>query len=131
MAGAFLFDTHALIFWSDRVGVSEEFVDFFDGQALKGNLFVSSISFWEAALLVKKGRLSISSVNKWKEELCNRSRIQLIHPSVREMVESVSLPDFHKDPFDRLLISQANRRGMRLVTKDRSIEKYDVPVFWI
>jgi len=47
------------------------------------------------------------------------------------MIDSVSLPDHHKDPFDRLLIAQANRRNMTLVTRDTDIAKYDVSLFWM
>ena len=41
-----------------------------------------------------------------------------------------ALPDFHKDPFDRLLIAQALTTGMTLVTRDKHILRYDVPIFW-
>ncbi|MBL7095272.1 hypothetical protein ISS22_15015 [candidate division KSB1 bacterium] len=47
----FLFDTHALIFWCNRQAVSDEFIKYFDKQDQLGNLLVSSISFWEIALL--------------------------------------------------------------------------------
>ena len=47
------------------------------------------------------------------------------------MIKSVQLPDYHKDPFDRLLIAQANNKKAALVTKDINIKKYSVPVHWI
>ena len=50
---------------------------------------------------------------------------------VSEMIESVQLPNFHKDPFDRLLIVQANNKKAILVTKDPNIRKYSVAVFWL
>jgi PIN domain nuclease of toxin-antitoxin system len=46
------------------------------------------------------------------------------------MIRSVALPDFHKDPFDRLLIAQALQHSMILVSKDALVAQYDVPTIW-
>ena len=127
----YLLDTHALIFWTNKVSVSEEFITFFDNQAKKGRLYVSSISFWEIALLVKKDKISMSNVTAWKNEIMNNTNIQMIEPSATEMIDSTLLPDYHKDPFDRLLIAQANQNNLLIVTKDSNIYKYKVETFWI
>ena len=128
---AYLFDTHALLFWNNREFVSEEFITFFDDQAQKGHVYVSSISFWEIALLVKKGKISMSDVHAWKNEILSNTDIRLVEPSASEMIYSTLLPDYHKDPFDRLLIAQANQNNLVLVTKDKDIQQYEVAVFWI
>jgi PIN domain nuclease of toxin-antitoxin system len=39
-----------------------------------------------------------------------------------------SLPDHHRDPFDRMLIAQAQLEGLTIVTRDRAIRRYAVPV---
>ena len=131
MKSRYLFDTHALVFWYSEEGVSEEFVRFFDEQAECGNVFVSSISFWELALLSKKGKIEIDDIESWKSELIENTEIRIINPDASEMIASVSLPDIHKDPFDRLLIVQANRHEAMLVTKDEIIKVYSVETFWI
>ena len=131
MASSYLFDTHALIFWHLKVGVSDAFINFFNEQADKGELLVSSASFWETAFLVKKGRIAIEDVGKWKDELIENTGISIVDPNADEMIVSVNLPDIHKDPFDRLLVAQANGRDANLVTKDENIGKYDVKVFWM
>ena len=95
------------------------------------NLYVSPISFWEIALLVKKGRIQLGDVTKWQSNVMNCSNIKLMAPGAGEMIESVNLPDLHKDPFDRLLIAQALNRNCLLVTKDETINQYDVKTFWI
>jgi len=41
-----------------------------------------------------------------------------------------TLPDHHKNPFDRMLIAHALQEGLTLVTCDADIRKYDVPTFW-
>ena len=47
------------------------------------------------------------------------------------MIDSVLFPEFHKNPFDRLLIAQANQNNFLIVTKDQDIQKYDVETFWM
>lgn len=124
-------DTHALMFWQNKQGVSEKYVQFFDEQAEKGRLFVSSISFWEIALLIQKGRIASMDTHAWKNELLQNSKLQLINPSVADMIDSTLLPPHHKDPFDRLLIVQATNNNFLLVTKDQVMSDYHVPLFWI
>lgn len=127
----YLLDTHTLIFWCAQDSVSKEFIQFFDKQDQVGNVLVSPISFWEAALLVRKGKLKIDDIGEWSKELLANTNLGLLQPSVSEMIESVQLPDHHKDPFDRLLIVQANHSNASLVTKDENICKYAVDVFWL
>ena len=40
------------------------------------------------------------------------------------------LPPYHRDPFDRLLVSQSNRSGFQLVSQDPEIARYVVPLLW-
>jgi len=127
----YLFDTHAFIFWTNKETVSEDFINFFDKQEQQGCLYISSLSFWEVALLVKRGRIAISDVHVWKNEILENTNIHLTDPSASEMIDSVLLPDIHKDPFDRLLIAQANQNNFLIVTKDQDIQKYDVETFWM
>lgn len=47
------------------------------------------------------------------------------------MIESTLLPDYHKDPFDRLLIAQAMSNNALLVTKDKTISRYTIETFWM
>jgi len=128
---AYLLDTHALIFWDNKEGVSDDYIKYFDKQDQLGNLYISSISFWEIALLVKKGRIEIENIHAWKNEILGNTSIHLLDPSATEMINSTQLPDHHKDPFDRVLISQATCNDLLLVTKDECIKKYDVSVFWV
>jgi PIN domain nuclease of toxin-antitoxin system len=124
-------DTHALIFWSSKEWVSQNFLNFLDRQTAKGNVFVSSISFWETALLSKKKKIEINNIHEWKSGLLENTNIRIINPSASDMIDSTLLPDHHKDPFDRLLIVQASRHKAILVTKDTSILSYSVDTFWV
>jgi len=127
----YLLDTHALIFWATETEMSSEFLGFLDTQDQLKCLFVSSLSFWEIALLVQKGKLTFPNLHQWTDELFKNTQLQLIYPTIEEMINATLLPKYHKDPFDRLLITQANYHQAWLVSKDSIIPKYPVKIFWM
>lgn len=132
MKSRYLLDTHTLIFWWVDRNLSKKFLDLLDQQAKDGQLFVSSLSFWETALLAKKRKVVLpEQILVWKEQLMLHSGIKLIQPSAGEMMESVFLPDHHRDPFDRLLVTQARTHQMKFVSKDQTLQRYEVEVFWM
>jgi PIN domain nuclease of toxin-antitoxin system len=130
-SGKYLLDTHALIFWVTGNRVTEKFMEFIDDRSRENLLLVSSITFWEIALLSQKGKIEISDVQGWRTELFQKTNLFEVDPDALTMMSSVQLPDIHKDPFDRLLIAQALSLKSVLVTKDQTIRKYPVETFWI
>jgi len=126
----YLLDTHALIFWSLQEKVSTDFIDFFNRECAQGNVYISSVSIWEIALLKKKRKIEISDLHEWVKDLMVQSRVKVIKPTVFDMIDSTLLPDHHKDPFDRLLIAQAKNLNTKLVTRDEEIHKYEIETCW-
>lgn len=127
----YLLDTHAFYFWVTKSTISDEFIAFLDSQNQKENLMISSVSFWELALLCQSGRMTISNLMQWKNDVVKHSGIRLIDPNADEMIDSTLLPTHHKDPFDRLLIAQAISNKAFLVTRDKLIKNYHVKTFWM
>lgn len=119
-----LLDTHELIYWQQKQ-LPEESLTFLNSAAQSGRVCVSTISFWEIALLVQKRRLRIEDINHWISEVLLQSGVRVLEPTWHEMVFSVKLPRHHNDPFDRLLIAQALSHNCLLVTRDRVIRMYD------
>ncbi len=125
-----LLDTHALVFWSLGQHLSERFAALLDRQNRAGRLLVSAVSFWEVALLARKGRIAIDDVAAWKEELRQYAGIRIVVPDADDMIRSAALPPHHKDPMDRLLVAQAMALGAVLVTRDAILERYGIKTLW-
>jgi len=91
-------------------------------------LFISVISIWELALLVKRGRLSLNThVGRWTEEALSKQGINLLAFTPEIAIDSVNLPQpVHKDPADRILIASARVERMTLVTRDRDVLDFAV-----
>ena len=96
-----------------------------------GKLAVSPVSFWEIALLVKKGRIGLDNIDAWRIRVMENTGLRELNPTAHDMIASVRLPDYHKDPFDRLLIMQSINNTAILVTKDENIAKYELKTLWM
>ncbi|MBL4743093.1 MAG: type II toxin-antitoxin system VapC family toxin [Cycloclasticus sp.] len=117
-----LLDTHALVWLTEgnkRLGkTSLSLIN----KALKSKeLFVSSVSFWEVAMLVEKERLQMSlSVELWRKELLNNG-LQEISINGKIAIQSAILPNFHGDPADRMIVATAINTSLTLCTADEKI----------
>ena len=128
-------DTHVLVWWVGATGdlsaKSRRSIErTLDGQ---GEVIVSSISAWEVAMLVQKGRLLLSmEVERRLEEAAAIDGVRF-HPVDNEVaVKSASLPgEFHKDPADRMIVATARKLAVPLVTANEKILCYEhVKTIW-
>ena len=117
-----LLDTHALLWWlqgDERLGsmMVDQVAD------PNNQVFVSAASTWEISIKRALGKLTapedMSSVIEKNGFL--ELPITLFHGD-----QAGALPDIHKDPFDRMLIAQAQAEGLVLVTHDLTIKKYGI-----
>jgi PIN domain nuclease of toxin-antitoxin system len=120
-----LLDTHVFLWWrTDSPRVRDEART---AIGMADLVFVSAASAWEAAIKIGLGRLEIPEsfeagvVDSGFEKL-------LIRFSHAE--RTARLPHHHRDPFDRLLIAQAQEEDLVLVTHDRAFKDYQVEVLW-
>lgn len=92
-------------------------------------IFFSSISAAEIAIKWSRGRLRLPKqpLDFINEVLANATISQLA-VTIRDACAVGDLPYHHKDPFDRILVAQARTNGLRLMTADPVLEKYDVDV---
>lgn len=118
----YLLDTHILIWWL----INPEKLDRNIIEIISENtIFVSDVSIWEISMKRKKGNLHIEFD---VDEMLSENEFQLLPISTDHILETENLAYIHGDPFDRLLIAQALREGLCLITKDRRIMEYPVSV---
>ncbi len=88
-------------------------------------IFVSIASPWEIA--IKRSRANLNPPNDLDVQLTEK-RFSLLPISLQHIRAIESLPHHHGDPFDRMLVAQAQTDGLTIVTSDRKIARYQVAV---
>lgn len=117
-----LLDTSALLWWLDdsaRLGRKARAAIADPG----GEAFVSPASAWEISVKRALGKVAGSFDIAKEIELNTFVELPI---GVAHVVAAGELPSHHADPFDRILIAQSQLEGLRLVTSDGVIAKYDV-----
>ena len=117
-----LLDTAALLWWidDDRTLGSSSRAAIADADA---EVFVSSANAWEIALKHALGKLDVDF--DISDEVAKNEFLEL-PITVGHAVAAAALPMHHKDPFDRMLVAQAQLEDLTLVSSDAEIAKYDV-----
>lgn len=123
----FLLDTHVwLRYVEGATGLRSSTIETINDACADEAVFVSVISVWEIALLVRLRRLALSSpVSQWTKQALIRPGIRLLAFTPEIAIESVDLPEpMHKDLSDRILAASARVERMTLVTRDREILEF-------
>jgi PIN domain nuclease of toxin-antitoxin system len=94
-------------------------------------LFLSIVSYWEIS--IKRGIKKL----RWNDRESEAFERGLRENQIQEMAvrrahcdRIMSLPQHHRDPFDRMLIAQAQVEDMAVLTADRRFRRYDIKVVW-
>ncbi len=85
--------------------------------------YVSAATAWEMAILISKGRLRMPG--NVGEQLV-QARLSELPVTIAHGEHAARLPKIHDDPFDRMLVAQAQAEELTLVTSDPEIRKYDI-----
>ncbi len=120
-----LLDTHVYLWWlneDSRLGADTREV-VADPSSI---VHVSAVSVWEAALKAAAGRLELGPVDLIGAIQAN-AFIEL-PITARHVERAAHLPLHHRDPFDRLLIAQAQIEDLTLVSLERAVAAYDVAI---
>ena len=117
-----LLDSHALIWslWrSPLLGARAR-----DAITDQGNeVFVSAATVWEIALKRRRGQLEAPEN---LSVVVERSGFIALPLSLFHAEQAAALPMHHRDPFDRMLVAQAQAEGLVLVTRDAHIRRYGI-----
>jgi PIN domain nuclease of toxin-antitoxin system len=90
----------------------------------------SVVSYWE--LMLKKGRQDAPVLHPaaWWDRYVTRAAVEVLRVRVSHMDRLDALPEWHRDPFDRMLVAQALGEGCTLVSRDGVLGRYGAPVVW-
>ncbi|WP_397601267.1 type II toxin-antitoxin system VapC family toxin [Silvanigrella sp.] len=115
-----LLDTHILL-WvlEDSKKLSKKAREIIDNAS---EVYISSVSAWEIMIKVQIGKLDIDLNNIQK--IFRESNFIELSLKLEHILELKNLPDYHKDPFDRMLIAQALNEPLKLITADATVKKY-------
>jgi PIN domain nuclease of toxin-antitoxin system len=125
-----LLDTHAFLWWiSDDPRLPEKAREIIaDG---RNELFFSAASGWEISIKAGLGRLKVAGdLQRFIADQLSRNAIKVLPIYLSHTLHTRVLPDHHRDPFDRILVSQAILEEMPLLSADPKIPHYPVEVVW-
>lgn len=119
-----LLDTHTFLWWLDDPSLLAESARkaIADGKNL---VYVSAAVAWEIAIKRSLGKLDAPED---LEAAMAANRFLPLTVTVPHALAVATLPDHHRDPFDRLLIAQARHEGFQLVSRDPFMKLYEVPL---
>jgi len=126
---AYLLDTHTLLWFLDaHPNLSKRAREIIEDP--ESNLSVSIVSLWEISIKVNLNKLSIDSDISQLEQDIQQLGISLLPILVPALDQYLQLPLHHRDPFDRLLISQAITMNKIVLSADSQFDAYAVERIW-
>jgi PIN domain nuclease of toxin-antitoxin system len=121
-----LLDTHVVLWWrvdSPRLRRTAR-----RAIATSDIVWVSAASGWEVAIKQAIGKLHLAQPFT---AMVEASDFRELPVTLRHTEQLGDLPAHHSDPFDRMLVAQAQVEGVTLVTHDQQFEPYDVSILWV
>ncbi|MEW5920436.1 MAG: type II toxin-antitoxin system VapC family toxin [Bacillota bacterium] len=125
-----LLDTHTFLWWiSDNPQLSDE------ARKLISNgeniLFLSAASGWEIAIKTGLGKLTLpADITSFIMGQMHLNSITPLPVELNHALHVYTLPKLHRDPFDRILIAQAQVESLSILTADPQFAAYQVKVIW-
>lgn len=121
-----LIDTHIFLWFMEGVRLRQNSIDFLKDTA-RNEIFVSYATGWEIAIKYGVGKLKLPEVPEiWFPDRVRRAGFTHLPIELQHTLRVHNLPPVHKDPFDRILISQANVENLIIVTEDPNFAQYQV-----
>ena len=123
----YLLDTHTFIWWlnnSPELSTTAKKII----SSPDNSIFVSHANYWEIAIKVSIGHLTFPLESLESELQLNG--FELLSIKTSHILQSASLPMLHRDPFDRMLIAQAQMESLNLITVDQHIQQYALSWSW-
>ena len=92
--------------------------------------YISIATIWEIVIKLSLGRLEIKGGFDTIENFLENNDVEILPIDFSDTKILLKLELHHRDPFDRILISQAVSNNLTIITKDAAFKKYPVKIFW-
>ncbi|PZU96726.1 MAG: PIN domain nuclease [Pseudanabaena sp.] len=125
-----LLDTHAFLWWvADDPQISTNAKDIISNP--DNEVYFSVVNAWEIIIKVGTGKLSLSEPPEtYIPSRIASNQFEILPVQMSHILRINSLPNFHKDPFDRLLIAQSLVEDLSMITVDSAIGQYPIKTIW-
>jgi PIN domain nuclease of toxin-antitoxin system len=125
----YLLDTHVVIWFlnGDKLLSNKARKAIESDEAIN---YISLASLWEIAIKINLDRLSIKVPFESLKKEFDKNSFQLLPITFNDTVVVSKLEFHHRDPFDRLLISQSLVNDYTLISKDKEFSEYNIKLLW-
>ena len=125
-----LLDTHTLIWAVERPSQLSKMARSML-EDVTNDLIVSAATIWEIAIKVGLTKLALSlPYRQWMNQALSDLGAKILPITVEYADVQVRLMNHHRDPFDRLLVAQAQVEGIPLISNDAIFDQYGVYRLW-
>ena len=126
----FLLDTHCWLWWfSQPERLSEDVIEQIADET--NEVWFSVASVWEMGIKVAIGKLSLpEQIDNYVSTRMTQLGARSLEIKASHALRVAVLPLHHRDPFDRMLIAQAQIEDMTLVSADSMFNQYEVSLLW-
>ena len=123
-----LVDTHAFLWWcEDSPELSKKARKVMTAE----DCFVSLASFWEIAIKISLNKLRLPGIiDRYLADQMSLNGFEQLEISFRQIVRCATLERHHGDPFDRLLVAQAQEESLAIVSRDPAFDRYGIKRIW-
>jgi PIN domain nuclease of toxin-antitoxin system len=117
----YLLDTHTVLWALEQ---PEALTSPARSAVSSGPNVLSVVSFWEVMIKSMKGKLDVGDPRIWWQEAVEQLAATVLPLRPEHVTAVYGLPPIHQDPFDRVMIAQAIREGLTLVSGDDKVARY-------
>ena len=118
-----LLDTHALLWWLEGTNLPDAVAARISDPT--EDVAFSAASVWEVSIKEMLGKLRVPEP---LSVVAAEEGFRPLPVTFEHAERLLDLPPHHRDPFDRMLVAQAQVEGLTIVTHDRQFDRYDVPI---
>lgn len=123
-----LLETHTLLWFLDNdIKLPPNLKSLIEA---KPRVYVSIVSLWEIAIKPNINKLGLNYAFVDLESLLKELNIEVLHITFQVLEAYRNLLLHHRDPFDRMIISQAQCHNLPAISKDENFKKYDINLLW-